>query len=170
VQDLDFELVLFDSALIDYDYIMALITNYQGAPEQQKMSREALIDLIAGEAKFIDERDDIGEYIGTLKAGRGLNEAEIRNGYAAFKAEKKNRQLKAMALSHGLEASALQAFVDGVMARMIFDGELLGDLLAPLGLGWKARSQKELALMADLLPLLHKLAEGREISGLKAYE
>ena len=39
-----------------------------------------------------------------------------------------------------------------------------------IGQGWKARSQKELALMADLLPLLHKLAQGREISGLQAYE
>ena len=53
---------------------------------------------------------------------------------------------------------------------MIFDGEKLGELLAPLGLGWKARSQKELALMEDLIPLLKRQAEGRDISGLKAYE
>jgi len=53
---------------------------------------------------------------------------------------------------------------------MIFDGEQLSDLLAPLGLGWKARAQKELALMEDLIPLLHKRAKGREISGLSAYE
>ena len=156
--------------MIDYDYIMALITNYQGAPEQQKMSRDELIGLIAADAKFIDERDDISAYICTLKAGEGLSEKAIRQGYAAFKAEQKSRQLRAIAQTHGLEVQALQAFVDGIMARMIFDGEQLGDLLAPLGLGWKARSQKELALMGDLLPLLHKLAQGREISGLKAYE
>ena len=30
--------------------------------------------------------------------------------------------------------------------------------------------RQEVALMADLIPLLHKLAQGREISGLKAYE
>ena len=53
---------------------------------------------------------------------------------------------------------------------MIFDGEQLTDLLAPLDLGWKARTQKELALMADLVPLLKKRAGGRDISGLKAYE
>jgi type I restriction enzyme R subunit len=53
---------------------------------------------------------------------------------------------------------------------MIFDGEQLGDLLAPLELGWKARTKKELALMEDLIPLLHRLAQGREITGLKAYE
>ena len=53
---------------------------------------------------------------------------------------------------------------------MIFDSEALGDLLAPLELGWKARANKESALMADLIPLLKKMALGRDISGLKAYE
>ena len=55
------------------------------------------------------------------------------------------------------------------MRRMIFDGEQLSDLLAPLGLGWKVRTQKELALMEELIPLLHKLAQGREIAGLGVY-
>ena len=32
------------------------------------------------------------------------------------------------------------------------------------------RVQKELALMEDFIPLLKKLAKGREISGLAAYE
>ena len=45
---------------------------------------------------------------------------------------------------------------------MIFDGEQLTDLLAPLELGWKARTQKELALMADLVPMLKRRAGGRE--------
>ena len=39
---------------------------------------------------------------------------------------------------------------------MIFDGEQLSDLLAPLDLGWKARTQAELALMADLHPAAHQ--------------
>jgi type I restriction enzyme R subunit len=56
------------------------------------------------------------------------------------------------------------------MQRMVFDGEQLTTLLAPLELGWKDRRNKELALMNDLLPLLNKLAEGREIAGLAAYE
>ena len=41
---------------------------------------------------------------------------------------------------------------------------------AQFDLGWKARTQKELALRGDLLPLLKKRAGGREIAGLKAYE
>ena len=53
---------------------------------------------------------------------------------------------------------------------MIFDGEQLTDLMEPLGLGWRARRKQELALMADLVPLLNKRAGGRDISGLNAYE
>jgi type I restriction enzyme R subunit len=53
---------------------------------------------------------------------------------------------------------------------MIFDGEQLVDLLAPLDLGWRERTQRELALMDDLVPLLKKRAAGRTISGLSAYE
>ncbi len=53
---------------------------------------------------------------------------------------------------------------------MIFDGEQLTDLMEPLGLGWRERREKELALMDDLVPLLNKRAQGREISGLSAYE
>jgi type I restriction enzyme R subunit len=60
--------------------------------------------------------------------------------------------------------------VDEVLRRRIFDGERLSELMAPLNLGWKARTQAELALVDDLTPLLHKLAQGREISGLSAYE
>lgn len=64
----------------------------------------------------------------------------------------------------------LHSFADSIMSRMIFDGEKLADLLAPRELGWKDRTKAELALMEDLLPLLKKLAQGRDISGLAAYE
>jgi len=80
------------------------------------------------------------------------------------------QELAGIAGKHGLKTVSLQAFVDGIMQRMVFDGEQLSDLLAPLGFGWKARVEKELALMNDLIPLLRKLAQGRDISGLGAYE
>ena len=134
------------------------------------MSREQLVGLIQSDAKFMDERDDIGAYIATLKAGEALGEATIREGYQRFKAEKQSQELADIANRHGLDAAALQAFVDGILLRMIFDGERLSDLMAPLGLGWKARTQKELALMDELTPLLRKRAQGRDISGLRAYE
>ncbi len=77
---------------------------------------------------------------------------------------------RTVAEKHGIEPAALKSFTDAVLLRMVFDGDLLGDLLAPQELGWKARTQKELALMEDMIPLFRKLAQGREISGLSAYE
>ena len=78
--------------------------------------------------------------------------------------------MAAIATRHLLAPAALQTFVDGILQRMIFDGEALGDLMAPLDLCWKARAQAELALMKELVPLLANRAQGREISGLSAYE
>jgi type I restriction enzyme R subunit len=171
VQQLDFEFVLFASAIIDYDYIMGLISRYtQEKPEKQKMSREQLIALIESDAKFIGEREEIADYIGTLKMGEALSEEDIRHGYETFKKEKFAGELAKIAKKYEIETTALQTFVDGIMARMIFDGENLSDLLAPLALSWKVRTQKELALMEELIPLLHKLAKGQDISGLGAYE
>lgn len=171
VDQLDFEFVLFASSVIDYDYIMGLIAKFSAkGPGKAKMTREALIGLISADAKFMNERDDIAEYIGTLQAGEGLSEAAIRDGYTRFKAEKNANELADIAAKHGLATDALQAFVDCIIDRMIFDGEQLSDLMAPLDLGWKARSQAELALMKDLHPLLTQRAGGRDISGLSAYE
>lgn len=168
---LDFEFVLFASAVIDYDYIMGLLAKYSArAPGKATMSRDELISLISADAKFINERDDIAAYIGTLKAGEGLSEDAIREGYVRFKAEQNAKELSDIAAKHGLATAALQAFVDNILDRMIFDGELLGELMAPLELGWKARTQAELALMEDLYPLLTQRAAGRDISGLSAYE
>lgn len=171
VDQLDFEFVLFASAVIDYDYIVGLMSRFsQQEPGKQKMSREQLIGLIQADAKFMNERDDIAAYIGTLKAGEGLSETAIRDGYVHFKNEKDGAELADIARRHHLDPTALQSFVGGILQRRIFDGEQLSDLMAPLELGWKARTLAELALMEDLHPLLTKRAQGRDISGLSAYE
>lgn len=171
IEQLDFEFVLFASATIDYDYIMRLIADFSTkTPGKASMSREQLVSLIASDAKFIDDRDDITEYVMSLKAGEGLDERAIRTGYLQFKALKATRELAELATRHGLTTAALQAFVDRVLERRIFDGEQLTELLAPLELGWKARTQKELTLMSELVPMLKKRAGGRDISGLQAYE
>jgi type I restriction enzyme, R subunit len=171
VDQLDFEFVLFASAVIDYDYIMGLIAKFSAqGPEKSKMSREQLVGLIQSDAKFMDEREDIAAFIATLKAGEGLSEKTIRDGYTSFKAEKDAAELAGVSAKHRLTNTALQAFVDIILQRMIFDGEQLTDLMEPLGLNWKARRVAELDLMADLLPLLTKRAKGRDISGLSAYE
>src|SRR5690606_27800006 len=46
----------------------------------------------------------------------------------------------------------------------------LRHLLAPLDLGWRARTEKELFLTTDLIPLLKRQAGTRDNSGLKAHE
>jgi type I restriction enzyme R subunit len=171
VQQLDFEFVLFASAVIDYDYIMTLISRYTNpTPGKHSMNREALVGLILSDAKFLEDREEITAYINTLEAGKALDEKAIREGFERFKAKKQKQQIITIAQAHGLEPKALQGFIDNTLGRMIFDGEQLSELLAPQNLGWKARTQKEQALMQDLIPLFHKLAQGREISGLEAYE
>ncbi len=171
VESLDFEFVLFASADIDYDYIMDLLARYsQQAPGKQKMSREQLIGIILADAKFLDERETITDYVRTLEAGQGLDEKEIRAGYQRFKAGKESQELSTVSDRHAIVASTLQDFIDRILQRMVFDGEELTQLLEPLGLNWKARRVKELALMEELVPLLKKRAAGRDISGLNAYE
>jgi type I restriction enzyme, R subunit len=171
VDQLDFEFVLFASAVIDYDYIVSLMSRFSSqAPGKQKMSREELIGIISADAKFINERDDIAAYIATLKVGEGLSVPAIHEGYVRFKKQKDSAELSAMAAHHGLAPTALQAFVDSILQRMILDADALTDLMAPLELGWKARAQAETALMKELAPLLTKRAQGRDISGLSAYE
>jgi len=170
IEQLEFDLVLFASSLIDYDYIMGLIAKSTQKSSKQKMTRAQIIELISANANLMEEREDIIAYINNLKTGEVLNEKEIHAGYQAFKAQKAVEALSQIATKHGLTIAALQAFVDTVMSRMIFDGEQLTDLLAPLELSWKQRRTAELALMEELAPYLSKLAAGREISGLNAYE
>ena len=171
IEQLDFEFVLFSSALIDYDYIMGLIARFsQDKPGKKTLRRDQLINLLAASSNLMDEREDIIAYINTLEAGKGLSEQAIRDGYQQFKAQKAHNEITALAESHGLDRNDLQTFVDGILDRMIFDGEQLSDLFAPLELGWKTRSKAELALMEELVPFLKKQAGTREISGLAAYE
>ncbi len=171
IQQLDFEFVLFASAVVDYDYIMNLIAKYtQQPPKKQKMTREQLIGVLSSSANLMDERDDMVDYINTLEVGKALNEHEIKDGYQKFKEEKMAKLMAQIAHKHGLEVAVLQQFVDNIINRMIFDADKLSELFAPLDLGWKERTKRELALMEELIPVLRKKAEGREISGLKAYD
>ncbi|MCB1643596.1 MAG: type I restriction endonuclease subunit R, partial [Xanthomonadales bacterium] len=171
IEQLDFEFVLFASAVIDYDYIMKLLANYSAkTPGRQTMSREQLIGLIEADAKFIDERELITAYVRTLEAGQGLDEKTIREGYSAFKKQRHAAELTTIADRFGLEREQLTAFTDEILKRRVFDAEQLTELLEPLGLGWRERRKKELDLMDALAPVLKKRAPGREISGLSAYE
>jgi type I restriction enzyme R subunit len=171
IQQLDFEFVLFASAVIDYDYIMSLIADStQQKPAKQKMTKAQVISLLSSNTNLMDEQEDLTEYINGLDWNSGQDVETLRKGYDTFKDDKYNKELAAIAHQHGLQTADLKNFVEKIMSRMIFDGERLTDLLEPLELSWKQRRVKELALMADLVPQLKKLAQGREISGLAAYE
>ena len=171
IEQMDFEFVLFSSAIIDYDYIMALIAKYtQAGPKKQKVRKEQLIYMLSSTSNLLDERENIIEYIESLQIGVALNENEIRVGYEKFKEKKNNSEINLIAGKHDIKIQDLQAFIKEIIDRMIFDGEKLSDLLAPLDLSWRERTQKELSLMEDLIPLLKKLTNGREIAGLNAYE
>jgi len=171
IQQLDFEFVLFASALIDYDYIMNLVADStQQKLTKHKMTKAQIISLLKSNSNLMDEEEDLTEYINELDWNSGQDVETLRKGYDTFKDNKYNKELAAIAHKHGLETGKLKAFVEKIMDRMIFDGEKLTDLLQPLDLNWKERRVKELALMEDLVPQLIKLAQGREISGLAAYE
>ncbi len=172
VDQLDFEFVLFASAIIDYDYIVGLMaaSTAPGPARKQKMTREQIINMIRADAKFQDEADDLTAYYTHLPKDRPYSPDEIRDGYDAFKQAKNTAELADKAAKYGLTTEALTAFVADTVGRLILDSDQLRDLLTPLDLGWKARAKKENELMADLNKLLKKLAHGRDISGLNAYE
>ncbi len=172
IQQLDFEFVLFASAVIDYDYIMNLIADStQKKPAKQKMTKAQVISLLSSNANLMEEQEDLTEYINSLDWNSRKDVETLQKGYEQFKDEKYNKELAAIASRYGLQTADLKAFVEGIISRMIFDGEALTDLLEPLGLGWKERSKVEEALMKDLVQQLNKLTQGRgEISGLAAYE
>lgn len=170
--DPDFELALFSSVVIDYDYIMGLIARYtrQDSRQADRITRDGLIGLIRSDAKFLDKRELITEYVDSLKEGEVLDQGEVKKGYIQFRAGKEKKETAALARQHGLAGDALAVFVETILRHGIFDGERLTDLMAPLGLGWRERSRRERALMDGLIPILRKRAQGQEIAGLDAYE
>ena len=165
--NLDFNLVLFSSAKIDYDYIMALVAR-GGKPEQIKASRQQAKQLLAGDSKFEDP-DEISDYIDSLEL-RKYGEKELRAGFDSFKAQRKAAELDRLSQAHALPPAAVQAFVDEILHRRLFDGDRLTDLFAAADLSWKERARREHQLMTDLKPLLVKWSNGREIAGLRAYD
>jgi len=168
---IDFEFVLFSSSLIDYDYIMGLIAEYtQRDPKKQKMNKEKLIRLLSSSANLMEEREMMVAYIESLPLDVALDEKAIREGYLAFKNLQNDFKLNQIAIKNEIAIDLLKPFVENIMYRMVFDGEKLNDLTEALELGWKARAQKELMLMEDLVPYLKQLAQGHEIAGLNAYE
>ncbi len=171
VEALDFDFVLFSSVVIDYDYIMSLISQYtNSSPEKQEMTKAELIGVIAADSKFVNDIDDIKAYIETLSLDTPLSEIEIKKGYVRFMQARNNEALLTIAEKHGFDFITMESFVKPILLKMVFDGDRLRDLFQTLNLGWKERSKREIAFMEDFIPFIKKQANGQEISGLSAYE
>ena len=171
VEELDFEFVLFASAIIDYDYIMNLIGKYAGGgTRKQKVTKEQLVAIIGSTANLMDERELILAFIDSLGEVNGVTDVDIKVQFDSFKNNRFAKDIAIIAANHEVEVVSLNSFVEEIIDRLIFDGEKLNDLLEPLDLGWKARTRKESALMEELIPLLKLMANGDVISGLSAYE
>ncbi len=171
VEEVDFEFVLFSSAIIDYDYIVNLISKYtKQEPKTQKMKREQLINILRSHSNFMDDKELIIDYVNSLQKDVGLDIDAVKEGLQNFKSARIQSQLNAIATHFGLCLQSLNDFLNAIIKRGIFNEEKLSALLEPLELGWKERGKKELELMEKLLPLLNTLSGGQKIMGLSAYE
>lgn len=171
VNDADFDFVLFASTIIDYDYIISLISKYTFGEKitNEVMTKEQLVSLLKSYSNLLDEKDDIVDYVDTLEVGIGLSEEEIRKGYKQFKETKRNNAIISLAKEFSVDEKELIRIANDTIRQMSFSGDMLDGLFSR-DLNWKERAQLEEKLMAQFIPILNKMAEGNTIRGLDAYE
>lgn len=171
VNNADFDFVLFASAIIDYDYIMSLISKYTFGEKiiNEVMTKEQLILFLKSYSNFMDEQEDIIEFVETLEVGIGLSEEEIKKAYKQFKETKRNNALINLAKEFNINEKELIRIANDTIRQMSFSGDMLDGLFSDR-LNWKERAKLEEKLMAKLIPILNKMAEGHTIRGLDAYE
>lgn len=166
----DFELSLFSSALVDYDYIMKLLAKYTDTHRDKvKITKEQLLEILAGSVDLMKERDYLKAFIEEeLKQGCGMSEMEIRAKYKAFKDKRFNQQIAALAQEYGIDSTALEAFVNETVKLRRIDEEALRELLSHID-NWKQRKAAKEGLLVKLAPLFNLLTGGNTIEGLNAY-
>lgn len=166
----DFELSLFSSALVDYDYIMKLLAKYTDTHfEKVKITKEQLLEILASSVNLMNERDYLKAFIEEeLQKGSGVSEAEIRERYKAYKDKRFNQQIAALSREYGIDAAALESFVAETTKLRRLDEDALRELLSHIE-NWKQRKAAKEGLLADLAPLFDLLSSGNAIEGLNAY-
>ena len=166
----DFELSLFSSALVDYDYIMKLLAKYTDThPEKVKITKEQLLDILAGSVDLMKERDYLKAFIEEeLKPNTRMSVDEIKQKYEEFKNKRFNEQIAALAKEYGIETSALENFVNETVKLRRIDEDVLRELLSHIG-SWKLRKAAKEGLLVSLAPLFNLLTGGNTIEGLSAY-
>jgi type I restriction enzyme R subunit len=162
-QQIDFEFVLFASAIVDFDYIMGLVAGLtNGKPSKEKMTAEQIISLLKSTANLMDEEEDLVNYIENLDTTRGYTQDEITENYKAFKKQNYQNELQAIANAHNLELTTLEAFIRRTLDLQRFDApDFMDTVLAPLALGWRERAAKVEELKFILAPVIQSQADGR---------
>ena len=170
MQDIDFELVLFASAIIDYDYIISLIARMvnEAEPERREVTREEIVALLRSHSNLPEDREDILEFVGHPEAINGRTADEISDEFRRFREAKWHRLVHQMAHRHGVDQGRLSDFIESTLDVMRYDDSHLSDLFTDEGLGWRDRVTKKNALRADLVPLIRLRAAGQAIDNLPA--
>ena len=166
----DFELSLFSSAVVDYDYIMKLLAKYTDTHfEKVKITKEQLLEILSSSVDLMNEREYLKAFIEEeLKKGSGVSEAEIRERYKVYKDKRFNQQIVALAGEYGIDAAALERFVAETAKLRRLDEDALRELLSHIE-NWKQRKAAKEGLLANLAPLFTLLSNGNAIEGLNAY-
>lgn len=170
MQDIDFELVLFASAIIDYDYIISLIARMvnEEEPERREVTREEIVALLRSHSNLPEDREDILEFVRHPEVINGRTAGEISDEFRRFREAKWHRQLQELAHRYGVDQEGLSEFIESTLRVMRYDDSHLSDLFTDEGLGWRDRVAKKNALRADLVPLIRLRAAGQEIDNLPA--
>lgn len=170
MQDIDFELVLFASAIIDYDYIISLIARMvnEKEPERREVTREEIVALLRSHSNLPEDREDILEFVRHPEVINGRTAGEISDEFCRFREAKWHRQLQELAHRYGVDQEGLSEFIESTLRVMRYDDSHLSDLFTDEGLGWRDRVAKKNALRADLVPLIRLRAAGQEIDNLPA--
>lgn len=168
--DPDFELSLFSSALVDYDYIMKLLAKYTDTHlERVKITKEQLLEILSSSVDLMSERDYLKAFIEEeLTQNSGMSEQEIRERYKAFKDKRFNQEITALAQEFGIDNAALENFVSETVQLRRLDVDTLSELLSHID-NWKQRKAAKEGLLARLNPLFALLSGGNTIEGLNAY-
>lgn len=166
----DFELSLFSSALVDYDYIMKLLAKYTETHlDKVKITKEQLLEILSSSVDLMNESEYLKAFIEEeLKKGSGLTEKEIRQRYKEFKDKRFNQQIAALAVLYGIDTSSLEKFVSDTAKLRRIDEDALRELLNHID-SWKQRKAAKEGLLQHLAPLFTLLTGGNTIEGLNAY-
>ncbi|MDI9348816.1 MAG: type I restriction endonuclease subunit R [Candidatus Symbiobacter sp.] len=169
--EFDPEFVLFSTVVIDYDYIIDLIAKMNGENVRTRKTKEQILELIKSDPKFLPEDYPIWEeFIGGLAPGVEVEKADIHRQFGEFKEKFVWREFALIAKQHDLDYGQLKIWITEMQKSLYFDQTRLDDLVAPFGLGWKARAAKQRAIMRDLIPYLRRLVEDQVINGIAVYE